>query len=189
MTAEKIALYEKIIVVLKSIAAVCISILLIGFISAIFINKNYVVERQVEINIPNDSVFNYIKFLKNQQNYSKWAKLDPSMNKTFTGVDGTVGFVSAWDSKVKAAGQGEQKIVKLIEGQRVDYKLSFEKPQKDTATAYMATTLISNNKTMVKWGIAGRLKYPFNIMSLFMDKMIGPDLEVGLVNLKTLLEK
>ncbi|MEX2593845.1 MAG: hypothetical protein WD426_13810 [Anditalea sp.] len=47
------------------------------------------------------------------------------------------------------------------------------------------------NQTKVKWGFNGHMNYPMNLMFLFMDfeKMIDDDLETGLYNLKTALEK
>ena len=67
-------------------------------IAAIFVKREYSVEREVVINKPKQEVFEYVKLLKNQDNYSKWAMMDPKMKKEYTGTDGTVGFISAWDS-------------------------------------------------------------------------------------------
>lgn len=55
----------------------------------------------------------------------------------------------------------------------------------------MATESSGAAETLVKWGISSSMKYPANIMLLFMnmEKMIGNDLETGLSNLKTILEK
>jgi hypothetical protein len=36
-------------------------------------------------------VFNYLKLLKNQDNFNKWAMTNPDSNKEFKGTDGTVG--------------------------------------------------------------------------------------------------
>ena len=35
----------------------------------------------------------------------------------------------------------------------------------------------------------GKSKYPLNLMNIFMDNMLGKDLETSLHNLKTILEK
>jgi hypothetical protein len=43
-------------------------------------------------------VYDYVKYLKNQNDYSVWAKIDPGMKTEFRGKDGTVGFVSENDS-------------------------------------------------------------------------------------------
>jgi uncharacterized membrane protein len=163
----------------------------IALIVALFVKKDYAVEREITINKPKQEVFNYIKLLKNQDNYSKWATMDPNMKKSYRGTDGTVGFVSAWESKIDSVGVGEQEIKKIIEGERVDFELHFIKPFEATEPAFMATEAVSENQTKVKWGFSGHMDYPMNLMMLFMDfeKMIGDDLQTGLNNLKTVLEK
>ncbi len=103
-----------IIIVLSGILAL---LLLIG----LFVKKSYAVKREVIIQKPLTTVFGYIKLLKNQDDFSVWAKLDPDMKKEFKGIDGTPGFLSAWDSQNKNAGKGEQEILKVVEGERVDY--------------------------------------------------------------------
>jgi uncharacterized membrane protein len=177
--------------VIKKIGLVLLAIIAIALIIALFLKKDYVVSREVVINKPKQDVFNYIKFLKNQDTYSKWAAMDVNMVKTYSGTDGTVGFVSAWDSNIKDVGKGEQTIKKITEGVSVDYLLHFIKPFEDVAEATMATVVMAPNQTKVTWAIKGKMPYPMNLMQLFMnmDKMIGDDLVTGLNNLKVLLEK
>jgi hypothetical protein len=177
--------------VIKKIGLVLLAIIAIALILALFIKKDYIVSREVVINKPKQDVFNYIKFLKNQDTYSKWAAMDVDMVKTYSGTDGTVGFVSAWDSKKDSVGKGEQTIKKITEGESVDYLLHFIKPYDDVADATMATTSVAENQTKVTWAIKGKMPYPMNLMQLFMnmDKMIGGDLAIGLANLKIILEK
>lgn len=167
---------------------VLIAILLI---LAFFIENEYSVEKEISITKPKTEVFGYLKYLKNQDNFSKWATMDTVMTKTFRGTDGTVGFVSAWESDDKNVGSGEQEIIKIIEGERIDYELRFLKPFPSTSYAYLLTDSLTENQTRVTWGFNGKMTYPMNVMLLIMDikKMIGEDLEYGLTNLKTVLEK
>lgn len=160
-------------------------------IAALFIDKKYNVERKVTLNRSKQEVFEYIKYLKNQDRYSKWAAMDPQMVKSYRGKDGQVGFVSAWDSVKGDVGKGEQEIVNIKEGERVDYELRFIKPFQSTSKAYMTTESISDKQTSVKWGISGQMNYPMNLMLPIMnfDKMMGKDLDQGLQNLKRELEK
>lgn len=177
--------------IIKKILAVLAIIIVALLIVALFAKKDYAVEKEVVINKPNQEVFDYIKLLKNQNNYSKWATMDANMKKEFRGTDGTVGFVSSWDSDVKDVGKGEQEIKKITEGKRIDYELRFIKPFESTEQTYMATEPVSENQTKVKWGFNGRMNYPMNLMLLCMDmeKMVGDDLQTGLNNLKNILEK
>ena len=177
--------------ILKNFLIALAVLIAIPLIVALFVKKDYAVEREITINKPKQEVFNYIKLLKNQDNYSKWATMDPNMKKSYRGTDGTVGFVSAWESKIDSVGVGEQEIKKIVEGERVDFELRFIKPFEATEPAFMTTEAISENQTKVKWGFSGHMNYPMNLMMLFMDfeKMIGDDLQTGLNNLKTVLEK
>ncbi|MCE3294880.1 MAG: hypothetical protein K0R65_594 [Crocinitomicaceae bacterium] len=176
--------------ILKRIGITILVIILLFLVVAAFVKKDYAVEREIVINKPKQEVFDYIKMLKNQNNYSVWSKMDPNMKKSYRGTDGTVGFVSAWDSKKDDVGKGEQEIKKITEGKRVDFELRFIKPFEATEQAYMKTEAEGASSTKVKWGFDGHMPYPMNIMLLFMDMeaMIGKDLENGLKNLKGELE-
>lgn len=166
-------------------------IVTIPLILALFVNKKYSVEREITINKPAPQVFNYVKLLRNQDNFSKWATMDPNMKKEYRGTDGMVGFISAWESKDKKVGKGEQKIKIITEGKRIDFELRFIKPFAGIANAYMTVEPMSKNETIVNWGFDSKMKYPMNLMLLFMnmEKMVGNDFEIGLYKLKNLLEK
>jgi hypothetical protein len=113
------------------------------------------------------------------------------MKQEFKGIDGTVGFVSAWDSDNKQVGKGEQEIIKITDGEKIDYEIRFLKPFEGKANAYLTVDSVSKNETTVRWGFQSKMKYPMNIMLLMtnMEKMVGNDLGTGLANLKTVLEK
>lgn len=172
--------------VLLGIAAVVALLLFV----ALFAKKDYEVEREIVINKPKQEVFNYVKYLRNQDNYSKWASMDPEMKKTYRGIDGTPGFVSAWESDNHEVGAGEQEIKKITEDERIDFELRFFKPFEATEPAFIAIQPISESQSKVVWGFSGHMNYPMNLMLLFMDfeEMIGGDLQMGLEKLKNILE-
>lgn len=172
----------------KKILIVILILIAIPLIIALFVQKEYAVEREITINKPQHQVFNYVKYLKNQDNYSKWVRLDPNMKKDFRGKDGNVGFVYAWDGNHEA-GKGEQEIKNIIEGERVDIEIRFIRPFEGLATAPIITEPVSENQTRVKWALKGRSAYPMNFMNLFIDNMLGTDLETSLTTLKGVLEK
>lgn len=160
-------------------------------IAGIFIPKDFTSTQSITINKQKDSVFNYVKYLKNQPNYSKWAKMDPNMQMTFTGTDGQPGFISAWKSDKDDVGAGEQEIKSVKEGERVTYELRFKEPFESTASSYISTADAGNNQSKVDWSVSGRMNYPMNVFRLFMniEESMGKDLKEGLSNLKVLLEK
>ena len=146
--------------ILKMILLIIVVIIAIPFIVALFVKKEYTVQREVTINTSNDVVYNYVKYLKNQENYNKWVMTDPAMRKDLKGTDGTVGFVYAWDSDNKQVGKGEQEIIKLTEGREVDAEVRFKKPFEGIAQTTMTTESTGNNQTRVSWGMQGKSKYP-----------------------------
>lgn len=177
--------------VLKIIGLVIVGIIALALVTGLFVNGEYAVEREVSINKPKQEVFDYVKYLKNQDNFSVWAKIDPAMKKDFIGEDATIGFVAAWDSENPDAGKGEQKITGITDGSRIDYELHFLEPFETTDFAFMSTEAVNDSVTLVKWGFNGKMKYPMNLMMLTMDmdKMLGPDLQNGLNSLKGILEQ
>jgi hypothetical protein len=154
-----------------------------------FVDNEFGTERSVVINESKQEVFNYIRYLRNQDFYSVWTELDPEMNREYTGRDGTVGFVSAWDGN-DDVGKGEQEIVGITEGERIDFELRFQEPFESKADAYFITESSDTNQTRVTWGFKSSMPRPMNLMLLFMDmeQMIGDDYETGLANLKEILE-
>ena len=133
-------------------------------------------------------VFDYIKMLKNQEQYSVWIRRDPNIAIRYTGEDGTAGATSAWDSKDKNVGAGEQEIKAVTPGEAVEVEVRFQRPFK--ATNYARTSVaLADSGTLVTNRFSGRSNYPMNIMNLFMDKLVGKDMQQNLENLKAQLEK
>lgn len=157
---------------------------------ALFLKKDYNVVREVIINKPVNEVFEFAKYLKNQDKYSKWETMDENSKKSYSGTDGTVGFIAGWESENPDVGTGEQEITKIIENERLELELRFIKPFKSVSTAYMTTEMVGENATKVTWGFDGKMNYPMNLMLLFfnMEKMIGDDLQFGLDKMKGILE-
>ncbi|MCT4636375.1 MAG: SRPBCC family protein [Bacteroidales bacterium] len=176
---------------LRKILFVVITIIAIILIIPLFVSGDYRAEREVKINRNVSEVFDYVKHLKNQDKYGVWAKKDPAMAKDYKGTDGTVGFISAWKSDKKDVGRGEQEIIMIDPGKRVEMELRFYEPFESTDFGYLTTEAVNDSVTLVKWGFYGKMKYPMNVMTLFMDMetMIGTDLQNGLNNLKVILEK
>ncbi|WP_236980613.1 SRPBCC family protein [Membranihabitans maritimus] len=169
---------------------IIVALIFIVFILSSIAPKNYEANRSIQINKPVEIVYTYLKHLKNQDNWAKWNRIDPEMEKKYSGEDGTVGFESYWNSQDKRVGEGKQTISHLVENERVDTLLEFIRPFKSKSDAYLTTEKIDANSTLVTWGFTGRMNPPMNILLLFMnmDKQIGADFEEGLEKLKEILE-
>lgn len=175
--------------IIITILIVTVSIVAFFLIIALFTKKSYSLEREIKINRPSTDVFNFIKNLKNQNLFNKWVMMDPNMKKEYKGTDGTIGFVYAWDGN-KQAGKGEQEIKDIKEGERLDVEVRFIKPFAGIASTPFSVRSISANESSVTWGMKSTLRYPMNLLLLFMnmDKALGKDLEASLSALKRILE-
>nr|WP_299521271.1 SRPBCC family protein [Winogradskyella sp.] len=168
---------------------VVLGIIAIIVFLALVAPKSYNVSRSITIDKPITEVFNYLKHIKNQDEWSPWKKKDPNMKQEHVGTDGEVGFIAKWEGN-KEVGTGEQEIVSITENESINSQLHFYKPWKSQSDAYITTREIDANSTEVVWGFSGVNKPPSNIFFLFfnMDKTVGKDFEEGLHDLKQILE-
>ena len=173
-----------IITILLVLAGIITLILII----ALFMKSEHYVKRDIIINAPRQKVFDYIKLLKNQDEFNKHAMAGPDRKKEFKGTDGTVGYIYAWSGDKNAA-VGEKEIKNIIEGKRIETEIRFVKPMRATASIIMDTESLSGDQTKVSWSNAGVLKYPLNILIPMMEKHVTKDMDSSLSTLKNILEK
>jgi hypothetical protein len=134
-------------------------------------------------------VFDYLRITKNQDNFSVWNMNDPDMKKTHQGKDGTVGFIYSWDSALKNVCAGEQEITGIDEGRSIDYALRFFRPMKNTGKSKFQITSLGEERSSVAWIFDSPSRFPMSLFSPIFKKMLGEDIEKGLINLKSILEK
>lgn len=170
-------------IALYIIGAIILLIALLAFVTPTAFEH----KAEIVINKHKTEVFEYLKSLKNQNNWGVWNQMDPEMKQVFTGTDASVGFISVWEGK--KAGKGAQEIKKITEGERIDLELRFEKPFKVTNSVYYTTTTVEGNKTKVVWVMYGNSPRPFNIVFRLMKGSLLKDFNKGLANLKAILEK
>ena len=132
-------------------------LVLLVLILAMIAPKTYNVSRSIQIDQPKAVVFDNLRYLKNHDEWSPWAKKDPNMEKKFTGTDGEVGATSYWNGN-KDVGEGEQELKKIVDGERIESELRFLKPWKSTSDAYLTTEATGDNQTKVTWGFSGKNK-------------------------------
>ena len=174
--------------ILITIIIVIAGMIALLLIIAFFKKKEHYVKREITINAPRQKVFDYIKLLKNQDEFNKGAMEDPDRKREFKGTDGTVGYIYAWSGN-KDVGVGEKEITNIIEGKRVEMEIRFVKPMTTSAHIIMDTESLSDNQTKVVWSNAGTLKYPLNIMIPIVEKHVVKDMDMSLSTLKKILEK
>jgi hypothetical protein len=146
------------------------------------------IEKSVLIGKGSREIYDYLKYTRNQDNFSVWNMTDPSMKREYAGSDGSVGFIYRWDSMNKNVGAGEQMTAALVDGRRIDFTLKFLRPMKNTGTSSFLIEEESGT-TKVSWIFESPSKFPMSLFSPVFKRMLGKDLEKGLSNLKTILEK
>ena len=171
---------------------ITILLVLAGFIALVlimglFMKKEHYVAREIIINASRQKVFDYLRLLKNQDEWNNGARTDSDRKKEFKGTDGTVGYIYAWSGN-KNAGEGEKEIMNIIEGKRIETEIRFVKPMSVKASIIMETESLSDNQTKVQLSNAGTLKYPLNIMIPVFEKTFVKDMDISLATLKKILE-
>lgn len=173
---------------LKIIGMVVGVLILLPLIAALFIPKQYTVSVSTEIKQPKSVVYDYVKLLQKQSEYTVWAKEDPATQYTFTGTDGTVGALQTWDSKNDNVGAGQQEIIRMTDDSIV-FALSFTRPMESKALAATICSAIDSSTTKVSAEFYGNDPYPINIFSIFIKDMLKEAETQNLQNLKAILEK
>src|SRR6266480_5255499 len=130
------------IIIILLVVAGIIGLLLI---IALFMKKEHYVKREIIVNAPRPKVLDYIKLLKNQDEFNKHAMTAPDRKREFKGTDGTVGYIYAWSGN-KNAGVGEKEIKNIIEGKRIETEIRFVKPMRAIATITMGTESLSDDQ-------------------------------------------
>lgn len=168
--------FKKVVFVLVALVAV---FLVVGF----FLPGSYRVERSIVIRCKPDAIFAKVNTLKHWPEWTAWTVARfPDMKLTFTGPEAGVGAVYSWAGKT--SGSGTLKITKSEPGKFIAYDLDFEHGK------YLSKGEISfvaeGEMIAVKWANSGDLgENPVNRwFGLLLDRMMGPDLQAGLENLK-----
>lgn len=166
-------------------------IIAIVLIAAAFGADKFTIKQKVTINKPAPVVYNYLKIAQNGEQFNKWVMTDPNMRKELRGIDGTVGFVYAWDSDNKQAGKGEQEITALVENKRIDYEVRFEKPFVATSHIHFEIDAVGDTQTNVTWVFNGTKNYMMKVIHILLNlqKALSNDMATSLAQLKSILEK
>lgn len=174
--------------VLITILLLLSGVFILTLLLALFMKKEHYVKRQITINVPAQSAYDFLKLLGNQEKFNKWAKTDPNRIWEHKGTDGTVGYIISWKGN-KSAGEGQKEIIGLVEGKKIETEIRFVKPMKVTSSITMETEAQSANQTTVSLINSGKMKYPMNIFIPMAEKNFPKDMDESLATLKEILEK
>ena len=166
-----------------------IVILLAGFAVVVAMQPaEFRITRTVTIAAPAEQVFPLVNDLRRSAAWSPWEKLDPAMKRTYEGPAAGVGAAYAWDGNDKV-GAGRLRIVESEPNARVKMQLSYTRPFEGVNTTELVLRP-QGGTTQVEWSLNGTKGFIQKGVCMFvsMDKMVGPDFEKGLGQLKSLAE-
>lgn len=168
------------------IALACIVILIL--IVAAMRPSESNVTRSVTIDAPPSVVFGYLADLEKFQEWSPWAKVDPTIKTQLDGPPDAVGSVYSWQAD--KLGVGSMTLTGKRPPEEVTYRLEFKKPFEATNQVTFTTKPVGSG-TSVVWHMSGKNSYLFKVMGLFcnFEEMCGKDFDKGLADLKKLSEK
>ena len=143
------------------------------------------VERTAVVHAPADVVFARLEDFHKWPDWSPWEKLDPAMQRTFSGADKGVGAVYAWKGNDKV-GEGRMTILEAAPSSKLGLRLEFLKPFQSTSRTTFDLAP-GDGGTQVRWAMDGPQNFMSKAMCLVMDmdKQVGGDFEKGLAALDT----
>jgi hypothetical protein len=135
--------------------------------------KDFHISRSTQIAAPAERVHALINDFHEWQKWSPWEGRDPQMERTYAGPESGVGATYAW--------RGEPNHVAI--------DLVFAAPMR--ATNRIDFTLTPGaDSTGVEWAMTGPQNIVMRVMGRFfsMEKMVGPDFQKGLAQLRSVAE-
>lgn len=149
--------------------------------------KSYRIRRETTVAAPPERVRALLDDFHEWQAWSPWEGLDPAMERTYTGAASGVGAVYAWRGNGKA-GQGRMEVIES-DARHVAVDLLFSAPMK-AHNRVDFTLAPAEGGTHVEWAMTGPQNLVMRLMSKVwsMEKLVGPDLEKGLAQLKRTAE-
>jgi len=151
------------------------------------------VERSITIARPQSQIYLLLTNPRRFNDWSPWFALDPAANYVYSGPDSGVGAKLAWSSSNSDVGSGSQTIAAVETDKAVELALDFG--ARGTATMHFDLARHSD-ETRVTWNFYSR--FPLRLddhfitdvvgryVGVFLDRLVGDDLERGLVNLQQL---
>lgn len=166
-----------------------IGILALAIVGAgFFLPSKFEVSRATVIAAPAEKVYDLIADPRHWAKWSVWSRRDPSMDVVYSGPP--FGQGAKWSWKSRSEGSGSMEFVRVEPNKRLEYTLSFAEYNMKSTGAFSLDGAAAS-ATRVTWTNAGDVgANPLkHYLAAGMDRLVGPDFEAGLANLKVLAEK
>jgi len=164
-----------------AIAVLLAIVALAGFVATR--PSEFLIVRSRTLAAPPEVVHAYVNDLHKWGEWSPWEKIDPGMQREYSGPPAGPGASYHWVGN-EEVGEGRMTITGSVPPDSVTILLEFLKPFQATNTAQF-DILRSGLGTEVTWSMSGHNNFVAKAMSLVMnmDKMVGGNFEKGLADL------
>jgi polyketide cyclase/dehydrase/lipid transport protein len=167
------------------------AVLIAAFVTVVAVQPDdYRLTRQIMIAAPAAAIFPRVNDLRQWEEWSPWAELDPNAKISLQGPLAGPGAMFHWSGNLKV-GAGTMTITESKPNQRIATRTDFTRPFEGTGNSDFIFSP-SGDQTNVIWTMSGKLNFISKAMSLVMggmDRTLGPDFEKGLAQLKEVSEK
>lgn len=175
---------------LKKILVALVVIIAAFAVYVAMLPSHYSLARSIVIAAPPDAVFSQVNDFRRWEAWSPWAKLDANARTEFAGPQTGKGAVFRWAGNEKV-GVGSMTIVESKPNEAVGIRLAFVKPfegQSDVALTFRP----DGAGTRVTWSLSGEQSFLERAICTLMggmERILGPEYEKGLANLKAVTER
>lgn len=181
MAERKAGMVKKVFFVLVGLIAVFVVIVALQ-------PSAFRIERSTMIAAPPGKLFARVNDFHAWQDWSPWAKMDPTMKATYEGAPAGAGAIYKWSGNNKV-GEGMMTIAESRPTDLIRIKLDFLRPFAASNVAEF-TFKPAADGTAVAWAMTGHNGFMSKAVCLFMDmdKVVGADFERGLAAMKAQAE-
>jgi len=172
---------------LKVLLIAIVALLALGLGGGLMLSPKFTVSRTLTIDAAPEKIYALIADPRGWARWSAWNRRDPAMAIEYSGPASGAGAVWAWKSR--SQGDGRMTFTSTEPPKRLGYELFF--PDFGTTSTGDFRLDANGGATQVTWRMNGDMgsNPVYRWMGLFMDRMVGPDFDAGLANLKALAEQ
>ena len=147
------------------------------------------VERSIVINAAPEKIFPLINDFHGWTAWSPYEKIDPAMNRRYSGATSGKGSTYEWAGRGKS-GAGRMEIMESQAPSKIRIQLEFTVPFNSRNRAEFDMQA-QGSATRLTWSMDGPSPFISKLMGVFfnMDRMVGRDFQVGLENIKAIAER
>jgi uncharacterized protein YndB with AHSA1/START domain len=173
--------------ILKWLAVVVIGLAALLFGGALLLPQSFTVVRSIVVAAPADKVWALLQDPREWRRWTAWNRRDPGMKISYSGPPAGAGAGWAWKSDRE--GEGRMSFTTVDPGRRLAYELYF--PDWDSTSNGDLSLEPTPDGTRVRWTMHGNMGNSLigRWFGLLGDRLVGPDFDAGLANLKAAAEK